>query len=76
MRCDQQRCLICGEVAHFLDMAATGLCKACAPAEIVASIVPPAPDLRAFDEVPELEVTLVLPRADESMWELVEARAS
>lgn len=52
-RCDEQTCLVCGDVHHFLEMASTGMCGLCAPVEIVASIAAPVPDLRAFDQVPD-----------------------
>lgn len=78
MRCDQQRCLVCGVVEHFLEMASTGLCRACAPEAvvIVVSVDPPRPSLHAFDEVDEdLEPTTELLIPNEWMSELV-ARAS
>ncbi len=77
-RCDTQMCLVCLDVLHFTELAAAGLCRECAPVAtvIVVSIDAPVPNLRSFDEVDEaLEPTLVLPRRDESMWEIVEARA-
>lgn len=68
MRCDQQVCLVCGVRNHFLDFASTGLCAECAPpAEvgIVASVAAPVPDLRAYDDVLECEVTEEMPTPSE-----------
>ncbi len=78
LSCSSQRCLVCGDVAHYTEMASTGLCKACAPAAvvIVVRVDPPRPDLKAFDEVPEeLDVTTELMVPNEWMSELLEARA-